>query len=44
MIHGCATASFTVEEFGVERLRTLTPAEIAERYQEFYNFSHLRDW
>lgn len=44
MIHGCATASFTVEEFGVERLRTLTPEEIAQRYQEFYNFSHLHDW
>ena len=43
-IHGCATASFTVEEFGVARLRTLTPEEIAERYQEFYNFSHLHDW
>jgi sugar/nucleoside kinase (ribokinase family) len=44
MIHGCATASFTVEEFGVERLRTLTPKEITERYQEFYNFSHLHNW
>jgi sugar/nucleoside kinase (ribokinase family) len=44
MIHGCATASFTVEEFGVERLRTLTTEEITERYQEFYNFSHLHDW
>ena len=44
MIHGCATASFTVEEFGVERLRTLTTEEIGERYQEFYNFSHLHDW
>ncbi|HEY32919.1 MAG TPA: sugar kinase [Dehalococcoidia bacterium] len=43
-IHGCAAASFTVEEFGVERLRTLTTEEIAERYQEFYNFSHLHDW
>ncbi|UCB42069.1 MAG: hypothetical protein JSV77_06245 [Dehalococcoidales bacterium] len=44
MIHGCAAASFTVEEFGVERLRTLTTREMAERYQEFYNFSHLQDW
>ncbi|HEY40790.1 MAG TPA: sugar kinase [Dehalococcoidia bacterium] len=44
MIHGCATASFTVEEFGVERLRTLTTEEITKRYQEFYNFSHLHDW
>lgn len=43
-IHGCAAASFTVEEFGVERLRTLTTEEMAERYQEFYNFSHLHDW
>jgi sugar/nucleoside kinase (ribokinase family) len=44
LIHGCATASFTVEEFGVERLRTLTAEEIIDRYQEFYNFSHLHDW
>jgi hypothetical protein len=30
--------------FGLKRLRTLTSKEIAERYQEFYDFSHLHDW
>ena len=44
IIHGCATASFTVEEFGVERLRSLTAEDIAVRYQEFYEFSHIEDW
>lgn len=44
LIHGCATASFTVEEFGVDRLRSLTPEDIASRYQEFYEFSHIEDW
>ena len=44
LIHGCATASFTVEEFGVDRLRSLTPEDIANRYQEFYEFSHIEDW
>ncbi len=36
IIHGCATASFTVEEFGVDRLRSLTLEDIARRYQELY--------
>ena len=44
IIHGCATASFTVEEFGVDRLRSLTLENIAGRYREFYQFSHLQDW
>jgi len=44
LIHGCAAASFTVEEFGVDRLRSLTPEDIDSRYQEFYEFSHIEDW
>ncbi len=44
IIHGCTTASFTVEEFGVDRLRSLTPEDIAMRYREFYEFSHIEDW
>jgi len=36
IVHGCATASFTVEEFGVDRLRSLTLEDIAKRYQELY--------
>ena len=36
IFHGCATASFTVEEFGVDRLRSVTPEDIAKRYQELH--------
>jgi len=36
VIHGCATASFTVEEFGVDRLRSLTLEDIGRRYQELH--------
>jgi len=34
IVNGCATASFTVEEFSVDRLRSLTAEDIAKRYQE----------
>jgi len=44
IIHGSATASFTVEEFSVERLRSLTPEDIAVRYQEFHEFCHIEEW
>ncbi len=43
IIHGCATASFTVEEFGVDRLRSLTFEDIAERYQGLYECSHFEE-
>ncbi|MFC2035499.1 PfkB family carbohydrate kinase [Chloroflexota bacterium] len=36
IVHGCATASFAVEEFGVDRLRSLTVKEIARRYQDLH--------
>ena len=36
IFHGCATASFTVEEFGVDRLRSVTPEDIGRRYQELH--------
>ncbi len=36
IFHGCATASFTVEEFGFDRLRSVTPEDIAKRYQELH--------
>ncbi|MBI4494487.1 MAG: bifunctional hydroxymethylpyrimidine kinase/phosphomethylpyrimidine kinase [Chloroflexi bacterium] len=35
LAHACVVASFTVEDFGVERLARLTRAEIAERYELF---------
>lgn len=41
VIHGSAVASFTVEEFSVDRLRRLTPAEIEQRYREFQRFTHF---
>ena len=41
IIHGCATASFTVEEFGVDRLRSLTLDDIARRYQELHQCTHF---
>jgi len=34
IIYGCATASFTVEEFGVDRLRSLTSEDIDKRYSD----------
>jgi sugar/nucleoside kinase (ribokinase family) len=41
IFHGCATASFTVEEFGVNRLRSVTPEDIARRYQELHQCTQL---
>lgn len=41
VVHGSAVASFTVEAFSVERLRTLTLAEVEERYHEFRTFTHF---
>jgi sugar/nucleoside kinase (ribokinase family) len=36
IIHGCAAASFQVEDFSVRRMKTLTRAEIDRRYSEFH--------
>jgi sugar/nucleoside kinase (ribokinase family) len=41
LIHGNIMGSFACEAFSVERLRTLTPADIAERYKEFIGFTHF---
>ena len=41
MVYGSVVASFTVEEFGVARLATVTPQEIAARYREFQEFTHF---
>jgi len=35
VVHGSVLASFNVEDFSLDRLRTLTQAEIRERYREF---------
>ncbi len=37
VIHGSAVASFTCEQFGPDRLATVTMAEIEERYKAFKN-------
>ena len=41
IVHGSVVASFTVEDFGVERLRTLTMEEILGRYREFKDFAYF---
>lgn len=35
VVYGCAMASFTVQDFGCQRLMTLTRKEIDERYRRF---------
>jgi hypothetical protein len=35
MIYGSVLASFCVEAFSLERLRTLSPEEVAKRYETF---------
>jgi len=40
IIHGSAMASFCVEAFGIEKLRNLTTAEIAERVAKFRHLVH----
>lgn len=41
LIHGSVVASFTVEDFSVNRLKDVTPADIQRRYQEFASFTHF---
>ncbi|MBI4199731.1 MAG: sugar kinase [Chloroflexi bacterium] len=41
MVVGSVMASFTVESFGLERLRSLTPEDIQERYQEFWRLTYF---
>lgn len=36
-VYGSVMASFTIEDFGVERLKSLQPAEIEERFDQFKN-------
>jgi sugar/nucleoside kinase (ribokinase family) len=45
LIHGNIMGSFHCEDFGLNRLKTLTPDEINTRYREFLNFTHFDpDW
>jgi sugar/nucleoside kinase (ribokinase family) len=43
IVLGSVLASFTVEQFSLERLRTLQPAEIRARYAEARQLSHFDD-
>jgi len=40
VVNGTIIASFTVEDFSVDRLRTLTPDEVLARYDEFRLLTH----
>ncbi len=41
MIYGSVMGSFCCEKFGVERLRSLTRAEIDQRFQQFKSFTEF---
>jgi sugar/nucleoside kinase (ribokinase family) len=41
IIHGSVVASYTVENFGVEGLRSITLPDILARYQEFQAFTNF---
>jgi hypothetical protein len=41
VVFGSVLASFNVEQFSLERMRTLTQADIQERYEGFKLFSHF---
>jgi sugar/nucleoside kinase (ribokinase family) len=43
IVHGSVVASYTCEEFGVERLKSLDAAAIAERYDAFRQITHFED-
>jgi len=41
IIHGSVVASYTVEDFGMERLRTLKMNDILARYRDFKDFTNF---
>jgi hypothetical protein len=41
MIFGSVMASFNVEEFGTERVKRLTHAEINDRFRAFKRMTHF---
>jgi sugar/nucleoside kinase (ribokinase family) len=43
MIFGSVMASFNVEEFGTDRVRRLTPAEINQRFSAFKQMTHFEE-
>ncbi len=44
VIYGSAVASFTVQAFGVERLKTLTRAEVDDRCREFQRMTRFGEF
>lgn len=44
MIYGSVMASFNVEKFSLERLRTLKREEIEARFQEFRRLTHVEEF
>lgn len=45
LVHGNIMGSFACEDFSVNRLQTLTQADVQARYQEFVGFTHFEgDW
>ncbi|MBI3754912.1 MAG: sugar kinase, partial [Deltaproteobacteria bacterium] len=43
IIFGSVMASFNVEDFSLNRMKTLTLKEIHERYKEFKQLTHFED-
>jgi sugar/nucleoside kinase (ribokinase family) len=43
VIAGSVMASFVVEDFSVDRMRSLSSAQIAERFKAFHHLSHFED-
>jgi len=43
IIHGCAVASFTVEDFGVRRLAEVTREQVLQRYSIFRSLTQFVD-
>lgn len=41
VVHGCVMASFCIEKFSVDGLRSLTQAQITERVHEIWKLSYL---
>ena len=43
IVHGCAVASFTVEDFGVQRLAEIGTQDVVQRYSAFRNLTQFVD-
>jgi hypothetical protein len=41
VVHGSVLASYNVEAFSLERLKTVTQAQIAERFDTFHRLSQF---